>query len=74
MKSTIAALISAAVITPAVGAAATAPAPNDTAKIEATAPKDEQAKGATRATAKERAKSAKAKKKQSKKQKAPKAS
>ena len=74
MKSTIAAIISAAVITPAVGAADPSAATKDTAKIEASTPKDEKAKGASRVTAKERAKVAKAKKKQSKKQKAPKAS
>jgi|KBSMisStaDraftv2_1062788.scaffolds.fasta_scaffold5511841_1 hypothetical protein len=74
MKSTIAALISAAVITPAVGAADTTATPKDTAKIEVPSAKDEMAKGATKVTAKERAKTAKAKKKQSKKQKAPKAS
>ena len=74
MKSTIAALISAAVITPAVGADASPGAAQEMAKIEASTPKDEKAKGATKVTAKERAKVAKAKKKQSKKQKAPKAS
>ena len=74
MKSTIAALISAAVITPAAGAAATTSAPKETGKIETSTPKDEKAKGLTKATAKERARLAKAKKKQSRKQKAPKAS
>jgi len=74
MKSTIAALISAAVITPAVGAAPPSSVAKDTGSIEAATPRDASAAGASRATAKERAKVAKAKKKQSKKQKAPKAS
>ena len=70
MRSTIAALISAAVITPAVAQSSAPLPPQETAKLEASAGKS---------AAKERAKVAKAKKKQSKqarkaKEKAPKAS
>jgi hypothetical protein len=67
MKSTIAALISAAVITPAV-ADATLPGPDKSPPTQVQAKKDEKA---GKASAKERARVAKAKKKSSRKQDKP---